>query len=493
MQTVNFEGTPIADARNVYVAVTDHAQQTMIYVACLDAETGSKRWIRYLGTAPAEPNQFQGAFNMPMFGEPAPGDYRHRLLTLEGATLYYQTNLGAVIALDAETGSTQWVATYPRQEPNRFGQGSERDLNPAVVDEGRVLVAPSDSDAIFAFDSGSGRLLWKTEPIADDIKLSHVLGVAKGRLIVTGDRVLLFDVRDGKLASGPTRPSSLEGYGRGLLAGDLIYWPTRTEIQVLDQRTGLKAGPPIKLETYHTTGGNLAAGDGYLIVAQADALVVFCQNSRLIDRYRQEIARRAPRAAANYYRMARAAEAVGREDAALDSYRQAIQKARPDETIDGISLAGAARDHLFRMLMRQAGRLRHERQPGSAVALARGGASRLCPHRYRPARGPTVARGDPTGCIASAGGRRGARGNPPGSQLRPLPVAADDGRRTIRADLMVADRLAAIVQRYGREPYERFDRRAAELLARPAESRTPPARRGAPRLSRGHGRTRGPW
>ena len=33
--------------------------------------------------------------------------------------------------------------------------------------------------------------------------------------------------------------------------------------------------------------------------------------------------------------MARAAEAVGREDTALDSYRQAIQKARPDETIDG--------------------------------------------------------------------------------------------------------------------------------------------------------------
>ena len=56
------------------------------------------------------------------------------------------------------------------------------------------MVAPSDADAIFAFDAGSGRLLWKTEPIADDVKLSHVLGVAKGRLVVTGDRVLLFDV-----------------------------------------------------------------------------------------------------------------------------------------------------------------------------------------------------------------------------------------------------------------------------------------------------------
>ncbi len=295
-RSISFEGTPVADARNVYVAVTDRSQQMMLYVACFDAETGTKRWIRYVGTAMAELQPWQGGFNMPMnFGSQGPGDYHHRLLSLDGSRLYYLTNLGAVISLDAETGATNWAATYPRQEANRFGQTSERDLNPAVVDDGRVMVAPSDADGIFAFDASSGRLLWKTEPIADDVKLSHVLGVAKGRLIVTGDRVLLYDVKDGKLAAvwPDSGNQSLEGYGRGLLAGDLIYWPTRTKIHVLDQRSGLVAEPPIKLhDTYRTTGGNLAAGDGYLIVAQADALVVFCQNSRLVDRYREEIARR---------------------------------------------------------------------------------------------------------------------------------------------------------------------------------------------------------
>ncbi len=135
-------------------------------------------------------------------------------------------------------------------------------------------------------------------------------------------------MQDGKVAGSwpDSANKSHEGYGRGLLAGDLIYWPTRTEIEVLDQRTGLRAEPPIKLqETYHTTGGNLAAGDGYLIVAQPDGLVVFCQNSRLIDRYRDEIVR-APDRAANYYRLARAAEAIGREDTALESYREAIEQ-----------------------------------------------------------------------------------------------------------------------------------------------------------------------
>ncbi len=53
---------------------------------------------------------------MPVRGMTAPGDFNHRLLSLDGPTLYYQTNLGAVVALEAETGATLWVATYPRQE-----------------------------------------------------------------------------------------------------------------------------------------------------------------------------------------------------------------------------------------------------------------------------------------------------------------------------------------------------------------------------------------
>ncbi len=467
MAATNFEGSPVADGRNVYAAITDHGQQTMIYVACFDAETGEKKWIRYLGTATPEPDLFQNAFGMQTISGPTPGDYRHRLLSLDGSTLYYQTNLGAVIAIEAETGSIQWVATYPRQEINRFGQPGDRDLNPAVVDDGRVMVAPADSDVIYAFDSGSGRLLWKTEPIADDVKLAHVLGVARGRLVVTGDRVLLFDVKNGKLAGAwpDAANKSLEGYGRGLLAGDLIYWPTQREIQVLDQRTGLKAGPPIMLaETYHTEGGNLAAGDGYLIVAQSDGLVVFCQNSRLIDRYRREIVE-APARAGNYYRLARAAEATGRDELALASYRETIEKARPDETIDGIPLAGAARDHLFRMRILRAARLRREREWGRAVVELESAfeVARTDPDRLEARLLLSEVQLDADRPAEAVDALESVLLDP---RLRPLPVAADDGRRTIRADLLVSDRLASILRTRGRAAYASYDKRASELLER---------------------------
>ncbi len=284
------------------------------------------------------------------------------------------------------------------------GTGSERDLNPAVVHDGRVFVAPSDADAIFAFDAGSGRLLWKSDPIADDVKLSHLLGVAKDRLVATGNRVLLFDVKTGKLLHAwPDSGKSLEGYGRGLLAGDFIYWPTANEIQVLDQRTALRAEPPIKLvETYHTKGGNLVAGDGYLIVAQADGMVVFCQNSRLIERYQNEIARR-PTAPSNYFRLARAAEAIGRDPLALDMYRQAAQKARsgrddrrdfagrsgPRSSVPAALAAGGAGPQ-SQALGRCVGPSRRGRRGRQVRSRAAAGAALACRRLAR--RGPARAR-----------------------------------------------------------------------------------------------------
>ncbi|MGC8642125.1 MAG: PQQ-binding-like beta-propeller repeat protein [Isosphaeraceae bacterium] len=459
-RTVNFEGTPVADDHNVYVAVTDRLQQTATYIACFDAETGARRWVHYLGAASSEADNFLGMG----FGPPVASDYGHRLLSLDGPYLYYQTNLGAVISLEAGTGAVRWVATYPRQELGRMG-GSDRDLNPAVVHDGLVIVAPSDATAIFAFDAESGRLVWKTEPVAEEVHLAHLLGVAKGRLVATGDRVLLFDVKTGTLTATWPDSGKAESFGRGLLAGNRIYWPTKDRIEVLDQGSGLRAEPPIKLmEIYHNTGGNLVAGDGYLIVAQADALVVFCQNSRLIDRYREEIARN-PDHAPTYYRLARAAEAVGRDQLALDSYEQAARKAHPAETIDDIPLADAARDHQFRLLLLLAGAERTAKQYASAGAsleaaakIARSDGDRL---RARLLLADVqIEAGQPAAAVQILGQSL------VDERLRGLTVSTEEGRRGIRADLLIADRLASIVKTRGRAIYESDDARARALFER---------------------------
>lgn len=475
-----FEGTPVADARNVYVGLTDRVEMTATYVVCLDAETGETRWTRYVCEANSTIEPFSPNFEI-----------AHRLLTLDGSTLYYQTNLGALAALDAETGGVRWLATYPwAGKPgggfNGFGFGmgggmgasvaaapQQRDLNPAIVHDGLVLIAPEDTARIYAFDAATGRQAWRSDVIPDEVKLTHLLGVAKGHLIATGDRVLWFDVRTGKLAhSWPDAATNVQGFGRGLLAGDRVYWPTRTEIHVLDQATGLRADPPIRLEaSYGVQGGNLAVGDGYLVVAAADSMVVFCQNSRLIERYRDEIAR-APEDALNYFRLAQAAEAVGRLDLALDSLGLALPRARPLETVDGVPLAEATREHRRRLLMRlgeqakaaanwteaarrfeEAGRAAPEDRDRLAARLELAEVCRLS--------------GDPRGAVRTW---QALLGDEP---LRALTVDATDGHRTIRADLLIADRLHALLRERGRDLYDEFDRAAADLMARARERQDP--------------------
>ncbi len=474
-RNLGFEGTPVADARSVFVAMTDRREQTATYVAALDAENGATRWVRYLGAASSDAENVFAMGGMAMGmggGGAASNDFGHRLLTLDGPTIYYQTNLGAVVALDAETGAIRWVATYPRHERVN-GSGHERDLNPAIVHDGLVIVAPDDASAVYAFDAAAGRLVWKTDPLPDEVKLAHLLGVAKGRVVATGDRVLLFDVKNGKLLHfWPDSGHGYDGYGRGVLAGDKIYWPTRSEIHVLDQTNLRRSEVAIKLqESFQEVGGNLAVGDGYLIVAQPDKLVVFCQNRQLIQRYREEIAR-SPGQAAPHYRMAQAAEATGEDETALKSLEQAQALARPSETIDGTPLLEATRDHRFRLLFklgetaRTAGDLaRAETRYAEAAEAARIDRDRL---RARLAEADAqLGRGSARASIATLQHLLSEE------TLRGLTVAAEEGRRSIRADLLIGDRLASILNTHGRALYADFEREARALLEKGTSSGDP--------------------
>jgi outer membrane protein assembly factor BamB/tetratricopeptide (TPR) repeat protein len=455
----SFEGTPVADSRNVYVGLTETgsmAAMTALYVACLDADTGATRWARFLGEATL-------AFDA-MMGMPFADDVGNRLLTLAGGTIYYQTNLGAVVALDADTGAIRWLTTYPTvPQTGRTSQG--RDLNPAIVHDGLVIVAPDDSSDILAFDAATGRPAWRTS--LGDAEIVHVLGVAQGRIIATGNRVWSFDARTGKLLRyWPEGGAGFQGFGRGVLAGRYVYWPTRSEIHVLDQATGLKAddAEPIPLQAgFGVTGGNLAVGDGYLVVAGEDSLVVFCQNRRLIDRYREAIAA-APDRADNYVRLARVAEASGDDDLALSTLDQAAERLKPAEALDGRPLDEAVRRQRHRVLLRLAGKASTDGDWAAAAQRFEAAAAAAQAPRDRLAARLNQAqalerKGDPATSVALLQMILAEE------SLRGLTVPADD-RRTVRADLLVADRLSDLLATHGRAIYEPFDRDAKDLLDR---------------------------
>ena len=199
----------------------------------------------------------------------------HNLLTLEQGVLYANTNLGAVAAVSARDGHVQWISTYPRaKRSSSSGQDKRaahfyRDLNPCVYHRGTIAVAPRDSEYILAFDATSGQMLWESHLAADAV---HLLGVGGGNLIASGDSLWWIDIEGGKVvAKWPEQ--SPAGYGRGILAGDKIYWPTRDAIYVFNQEVSQPGRAPLVRDPILLIGDNRQAGGGNLVIGRGVLLI----------------------------------------------------------------------------------------------------------------------------------------------------------------------------------------------------------------------------
>lgn len=271
----SFEGAPVVEGTDLYVAMRKSDVCPQEHIACFDAETGRRKWRTLICAAET----------------PAGGlaeEMTHNLLTLEEGTLYCNTNLGAVAAVSAADGQTQWVTLYTRAKrvatlgQDRRAAHFYRDLNPCVYYHGLLMVAPSDCEEIFAIDAGSGRMVWETHLAEDAV---HLLGVGAGNLLASGDRLWWIDAAGGKVL-GRWPDETPHGYGRGVLADGRVYWPTREALYVFNQK--LQAGhhvllvrDPIPLVVDRgASGGNLVPADGMLLIAAANKIYGFRQLGR---------------------------------------------------------------------------------------------------------------------------------------------------------------------------------------------------------------------
>jgi hypothetical protein len=274
-----YEGSPVCDGNNVYVAMRYNDVQPQEHVACYDAQTGTLRWRRLICAAES-----------PARGQAE--EISNNLLTLDHDMLYLNTNLGAVAAIAASDGQIRWLSLYPRAKPNAGGVDPPanfyRDLNPCVFYRGDVLVAPTDCIAILSFDSASGQLLWASTTPRDVV---HLLGVGGGNLLASGQRLWWLNVDSGKVLYRWPDQTTVHGYGRGGLVDDVVYFPTRTEIHVFRQSLTPRGeaspgGPsvdfayvetrnPIRLDTRDPplSGGNLVSASGYLLIATPNRLI----------------------------------------------------------------------------------------------------------------------------------------------------------------------------------------------------------------------------
>lgn len=265
-----FEGSPVTDGVGVYVGMRRGGVRSQSYVACFDAEQGRLCWRQWVCSAESPA---QGQFD----------ETTHNLVTLHGGVLYYNTNLGAVAALDARDGQVKWITRYERAKHldlNKRSKHFYRDLTPCLYDRGLVYVAPSDSPSIYAFEAATGLLAWRS-PWPEDVV--HLLGISGNRLVASGDKLWWLDALDGKVQPPPGMPpgtvcfpeqDSPKGRGRGMLAGGKVYWPTADKIYVFDQARN-RQDEPIHLGVRGASGGNLLFAEGGLVIVEHDRLVVF--------------------------------------------------------------------------------------------------------------------------------------------------------------------------------------------------------------------------
>lgn len=281
--TMIFEGTPVIDRGRAYVVFRKQAEiLPQLYVACYDLASSRRLWQQLICSAQS-------------LGEGKHVEYANSLLTLSHDTLYCNTNLGAIASLAASDGVIRWLTKYPRaafpaQKPERTDRHFFRDLNPCLVHQGQVICAPADCERIFSLDATSGQLVW-TLPPNDAADVVHLLGVRGEYLLASGDYLYWIDVVTGQVATQfpaalPLGPGlalpSPRGWGRGVLAGDRVYWPTQTAIHVFSQvpeRSGMFTLPKrideIDLQGQEVAGGNLVFVNGHMIVAGSDRMVGF--------------------------------------------------------------------------------------------------------------------------------------------------------------------------------------------------------------------------
>jgi outer membrane protein assembly factor BamB len=286
-----FDGVPVSDGQSLYIALRHRSSvRSENYVGCFDARTGRLRWRRMI--VGAEP-----------FGSRRPFELTHTLLTLRHNTLYCNTNLGVVAAIDVDDGKIKWITEYPRVDlhddnPDRNALHLFRDLTPCLLYRDLVIAAPMDCEQIFALNANTGILIWASlrEQAADAI---HLLGVGQDHLIASGDYLYWFDAYTGRLVSqfpaphrslpGHAKPSP-HGYGRGILGDKYVYWPTRESIIVFDQRIDRKtigrSPQPVRTISFNhhdSPTGNLVLTDEFLLVAAANRLIVFARDGKRND------------------------------------------------------------------------------------------------------------------------------------------------------------------------------------------------------------------
>jgi outer membrane protein assembly factor BamB len=204
IRDLKMNGAPLVVGDSVMVMArgVKQAQFEDSWVLCFHLATGKYRWSCYLASA----SNVGAAWG----GQPTSIETTSHLAYANGR-IYALSNLGALAAVDAYSGTIAWLSIYERgvsqfdafinggggggNVPGGMGQPPKPwTYNPVIVKDGKVFVLPTEGRYIYVYDANSGAEVKRINRTSWG-KIGNVemlLAVMGDRMVVASDRVIGF-------------------------------------------------------------------------------------------------------------------------------------------------------------------------------------------------------------------------------------------------------------------------------------------------------------
>jgi len=304
----SYSAPPLVRGDRLYLGVcTSPMGEQESRVVCLDRKSGRPLWSTFLSSVNAQQAAFMGMAYQPAYLP---------MLAEQGGTLYVQTNLGVVGALNPASGALLWLSQYKRAgrryQPNTgmTEAAFRRPANAPILWNGTLFVLAQDSADLLAFEAATGDEV-KIPPAGDihgelDWKsILHLLGPVNDELVVTGsNKSFQLKLRDenGLCYRGNYLiASACRGAGRGAVTEDYVYLPVMDDgdgsqtggLGVYDVRTWKVVERPAWKEPNEC--GNLLVAGNYLVVATS-RIAVYTDVDTLRNQYARRLGQSPPNA-----------------------------------------------------------------------------------------------------------------------------------------------------------------------------------------------------
>ena len=229
-------GAPLVSAGRVFIPVYDAGGNVDISLMCFDLQSGKKLFKTFLASGSMETNLFGNLLTE--VATPAP--------VSDGEHVWLLSQFGTLSCVAARTGIIEWTRTYPRTKViiHQDGRLSQRVShfanNNMFLNAGTLVVAPLDSQTLFAVNGKTGELL-KSYPAQDrdDNRMRYILDFDGEGLITSGSHLQKINFTTGREAYTSPQLYRYNGYNNeNLLSSQLsttqAWMPYENGVAVAD-------------------------------------------------------------------------------------------------------------------------------------------------------------------------------------------------------------------------------------------------------------------